>query len=97
MFLIIQKIYNKILIDSGTLGTQVNSKSIVPHNTISYKPPEEKEDPIHVCTSAAHPFNIIHCVEWAGDNYNKYFVDILKEVKEILKDREKFYDSASNN
>ena len=87
------KIYNKILIDSGTLGTKANSQIIVPHKTIPYEPPEEKEDHIPFCTLADHPFNIIHCIEWARDNYNKYFVNILKEVKEFLEDREKFYDS----
>ena len=86
-------IYKKILIDSGTLGTKANSQIIVPHKTIPYEPPEEKEDHIPICTLADHPFNIIHCIEWARDNFNKYFIDILRKVKEFLEDREKYYDS----
>ena len=85
-------IYKKILIDSGTLGTKANSQIMIPHKTIPYIPPEEKEDKIPVCTLADHPFNINHCIEWARDNFNKYFVDILKEVKEFLEDKEKFYE-----
>ena len=85
-------IYKKILIDSGTLGTKANSQIIIPHKTISYSPPEEKEDKIPVCTLADHPFNIIHCIEWAKDNFNGYFVNILKELKMFLENRENYYN-----
>ena len=84
-------IYKKILIDSGTLGTKANSQIMIPHKTIPYSPPEEKEDKIPMCTLADHPFNIIHCIEWAKDNFDGYFVNILKEVKMFLEDRENFY------
>ena len=84
-------IYKKILIDSGTLGTKANSQVMIPHKTIPYSPPEEKEDKIPMCTLADHPFNIIHCIEWAKDNFDGYFVNILKEVKMFLEDRENFY------
>ena len=85
-------IYKKILIDSGTLGTKANSQIMIPHKTIPYSPPEEKEDKIPVCTLADHPFNIIHCIEWAKDNFDGYFVNILKEVKMFLEDRESYYN-----
>ena len=85
-------IYKKILIDSGTLGTKANSQIIIPHKTIPYSPPEEKEDKIPVCTLADHPFNIIHCIEWAKDNFNGYFVNILKELKMFLENRENYYN-----
>lgn len=85
-------IYKKILIDSGTLGTKTNSQIMIPHKTIPYSPPEEKEDKIPVCTLADHPFNIIHCIEWAKDNFDGYFVNILKEVKMFLEDRESYYN-----
>lgn len=41
---------------------------------------------------ADHPFNIIHCIEWAKDNFNGYFVNILKEIEMFLKDRENYYN-----
>ena len=86
-------IYKKILIDSGTLGTKANSQIIIPHKTIPYSPREKKENKIHFCTLASHPFNINHCIEWARDNFDKYFVNNLKEVKEFLNDREQYYES----
>ena len=85
-------IYKKILIDSGTLGTKANSQIMIPHKTIPYSPPEEKEDKIPICTLADHPFNIIHCIEWAKDNFDGYFVNILKEVKMFLDNRENYYN-----
>lgn len=86
-------IYKKILIDSGTLGTKAHSEIIIPHKTIPYSPPnEENEDHIPVCTLADHPFNINHCIEWAKDNFEGYFVNIVKEVKNFLSDRESYYE-----
>lgn len=86
-------IYKKILIDSGTLGTKANSQIMVPHKTIPYSPPEEKnEDKIPVCTKVDYPFNIIHCIEYAKDSFEEYFVNILIEVKKFLKDRENYYN-----
>ena len=89
-------IYKKILIDSGTLGTKANSQIMIPHKTIPYSPPEEKrQDSIPMCTLADHPFNIIHCIEWARDNFNGYFVNILKEVKMFLENKDNYYDYAN--
>ena len=85
-------IYKKILIDSGTLGTKANSQIIIPHKTIPYSRPQQKQDKIPLCTLADHPFNIVHCIEWAKDNFNGYFVNILNEVKMFLEDRENYYD-----
>ncbi len=88
-------IYKKILIDSGTLGTKANSQIMIPHKTIPYSPSEEKnEEKIPICTLADHPFNIIHCIEWARDNFNGYFVNNLKEVKMFLENRENYYNYA---
>jgi len=86
-------IYKKILIDSGTLGTKANSQIMVPHKTIPYSPPEEKEEEekIPVCTLADHPFNINHCITWARDNFEEYFIKIQKNVKKFLNDRDNFF------
>ena len=86
-------IYKKILIDSGTLGTKANSQIMVPHKTIPYSPPEEKEESkIPFCTLADHPFNINHCITWARSNFEEYFINNLKNVKMFLSDRENFFN-----
>ena len=86
-------IYKKILIDSGTLGTKANSQIMVPHKTIPYSPPEEKEEEekFPFCTLADHPFNINHCITWARDNFEEYFIKIQKNVKKFLNDRDNFF------
>ena len=95
-------IYKKTLIDSGTLGTKANSQVIIPHKTIPYIIPQKKEeDNKPVCTLADHPFNINHCIIWAKDNYEKYFVNDLKEIKKdikkFLKDRNLFLKELKKN
>ena len=90
-------IYKKILIDSGTMGTKANSQVIIPYKTINYSPPIQKEENrIPMCTLRNYPTQIEHCIEWARDNFNAYFVDILKEVKNFIMDRESYYQELSN-
>ena len=94
------KIYNKILFDSGTLGTKANSQVIIPHKTMPYIAEEgKKEDDeyYHICTLPFHPFNIIHCIQWANDKFNEYFVNNLEEVKKFLENRQDFYESDFEN
>ena len=89
-------IYKKILIDSGTKGTKGNSQVIIPNKTINYIPTKEYEnDGIPMCTLRNYPTTIDHCIEWARDNFNGYFVDIIKNVKFFIEDREKFYEELS--
>lgn len=51
-------IIQKILIDSGTLGTIANSQVIIPHNTIQYIEPkkeDEEQQAIAMCTLSNFP------------------------------------------
>ena len=86
-------IYKKILFDSGTHGTKANSQIIIPHKTILYSP-QEKNEKIGAqnCNPADHPFHINHCISWAKDKYEEYFVNNLKQVKKFLTNREEFYE-----
>lgn len=90
-------LYQKILIDSGTNGTKANSQVIIPHKTVGYSPPLEKiDDQIPMCTLRNFPSSIEHCIEWARDNFNTYFVNIINEVKFFFEDKEKYYNELSN-
>ena len=84
-------IYKKILIDSGTHGTKANCQIIVPHKTIPYSPPENKQNDFMNCTPTPYPFNINHCITWAKDKFKGYFVNTLEDVKMFLNDRNNFY------
>ena len=84
--------HNKILIDSGTLGTKAHVQLIVPHVTSCYNdtndPPEES---IPMCTLHNFPAMIEHCIEWGRDHFTGYFTDIIKDAHELLSDPKKFY------
>ena len=90
------KIYNKILIDSGTTGTQANSQVIIPHKTNDYRAPQEKQDNIPVCTLKNFPYLISHCIVWSKETFNDYFVVILKELKMFIENKENYYKYLNN-
>ena len=86
------KIYGKILIDSGTNGTKANSQVIIPYKTLDYSPSEKKPtNTIPMCTLRNFPTSIEHCIEWARDNFDGYFINIINEVKSFIEDKEKYY------
>ena len=87
-------IYKKILIDSGTLGTMGKSQVIIPNKTIKYSEPQKEEseqEAIAMCTLRNFPTLIVHCIEWARDKFDGYFIKIIRNLMKFCKDREKFY------
>ena len=87
--------YNKILIDSGTNGTKANSQVIIPYKTVGYSPSQDDEKDIPMCTLRNYPSSINHCIEWAMDKYNSYFIDIIYQVKLFVEDKNLFYQEFS--
>ena len=86
------KIYHKILIDSGTNGTKANSQIIIRHKTIDYSPLEDNNsEQIPMCTLRNFPTSIEHCIEWARDNFDGYFIKKINNVKSFIEDKEKYY------
>ena len=87
-------IYRKKLIDSGTLGTIANSQVIIPFKTIKYNEPIEDDSEqraIAMCTLRNFPTLINHCIEWARDNFDGYFVNIIKELKKFCENKEEYF------
>ena len=86
--------YKKNLIDSGTLGTIANSQVIVPFKTIKYIEPK-RENPeqqnIAMCTLRNFPTLITHCIEWARDSFDGYFVNIIQDLKNFCQSREDYF------
>ena len=75
---------NKILIDSGTLGTKAHSQVIVPGVTASYNDTEDYSENIPVCTLSNFPTAIEHCIEWARDCFSGLFTHDIKELKALI-------------
>lgn len=87
--------YEKILIDSGTNGTKANSQVIIPNQTVGYSPSLTNEENIPMCTLSNHPISINHCIEWALDRFNGYFIDIINQVKLFVENKDLFYKELS--
>ena len=87
-------LFRKFLIDSGTLGTIANSQVIVPFKTIDYIKPKEDDSEqraIAMCTLRNFPTLINHCIEWARDNFDGYFVNVLKDLKNFIINRDEYF------
>ncbi|PVG03605.1 putative UBA1-ubiquitin-protein ligase, E1-like enzyme [Serendipita vermifera] len=78
-------LYQKPLLESGTLGTKGNTQVVVPHLTESYgssRDPPEKEAPS--CTIKNFPHAIQHTIQWARERFNAFFVDPATNVNGYL-------------
>ena len=82
--------YEKPLLESGTLGTKGNTQVVVPHLTESYGStvdPPEKSAPL--CTIKNFPANIDHTIQYYRDKFEEYFVHNPQNAMEYLKNPEK--------
>ena len=93
------KLYNKILIDSGTTGVKANSQVIIPYKTIGYEnfKDNNNSNQIPMCTLRYYPSKIEHCIEWARDIFDGSFVNIIQEIKSFLQDQNKFFIELSKH
>ena len=88
-------LFIKILIDSGTLGTIANSQVIVPFKTIKYLGPKKEDteqQAIAMCTLRNSPTLITHCIEWARDNFDRYFVKTIQDLKRFCQNKEDYFE-----
>mmetsp|Transcript_16633 Transcript_16633/g.19940 ORF Transcript_16633/g.19940 Transcript_16633/m.19940 type:complete len:864 (+) Transcript_16633:406-2997(+) len=80
-------LYEKPLLESGTLGTKCNSQVIIPHQTSSYSDgPKESDDKIPQCTVRLYPSLIEHCIEWAKQNFDDLFKSSATKASKYLED-----------
>ena len=73
--------YQKILLDSGTLGTKGNTQVVLPFLSESYSssadPPEEA---VPICTLKSFPYMSDHCVSWARALFTQCFNDDIETI-----------------
>ena len=85
--------YGKPLIDSGTLGTKAHVQLVVPNVTSCYNDTQDPvEDSIPMCLLHNFPAMIEHCIQWARDNFDGYFSNVVSDCQKFLKDKTKFYN-----
>jgi len=78
-------LYEKPLLESGTLGTKGNTQVVIPHLTESYassQDPPEKQTPS--CTVKNFPNAIAHTIEWSRQEFDALFVKPAESVNQYL-------------
>jgi ubiquitin-activating enzyme E1 len=93
--------YEKILINSGTLGTEGKTELIIPHKTVSLEDligNETKNTEIPMCTIRSFPSNIDHCVEWSKEYFNNLFINYIREINNFINEKNVLllYDDVGN-
>lgn len=78
-------LYQKPLLESGTMGTKGNVQVVIPHLTESYSssqdPPEKQT---LSCTVKNFPNAITHTIEWARQEFDAMFVKPIESVNQYL-------------
>ena len=78
-------LYEKPLLESGTMGTKGNVQVIIPHLTESYSssqdPPEKQA---LSCTVKNFPNAITHTIEWSRQEFDAMFVKPVESVNQYL-------------
>ncbi|KAK9450887.1 uncharacterized protein V1518DRAFT_436873 [Limtongia smithiae] len=78
-------VFQKPLLESGTLGTKGNTQVIYPKVTESYsssQDPPEKSIPL--CTLRSFPYQIEHTIAWAKNLFQEFFVVPAENVNMYL-------------
>eukprot|EP00043_Microstomoeca_roanoka_P005478 m.55979 g.55979 ORF g.55979 m.55979 type:complete len:1262 (-) comp12981_c0_seq1:328-4113(-) len=85
-------LYEKPLLESGTMGTGANVDVIVPHLTNSYGDGGDAEagGGIPMCTLRNFPHLIDHCIEWARAKFTDLFVSPATQLQQFLEDPQQF-------
>ncbi|XP_048462212.1 ubiquitin-like modifier-activating enzyme 1 [Rhincodon typus] len=80
-------LYQKPLLESGTLGTKGNFQVVVPHLTESYSSSgDAPENSIPICTLKNFPNAIEHTLQWARDEFEGLFKQPAENVNKYLED-----------
>lgn len=78
-------LYEKPLLESGTMGTKGNVQVVIPHLTESYSssqdPPEKQT---LSCTVKNFPNAITHTIEWSRQEFDAMFVKPVESVNQYL-------------
>jgi ubiquitin-activating enzyme E1 len=83
--------HKKMLLESGTLGMQASSQTIIPFQTLTYRDiPRGTTKSIPMCTLKSFPYLVLHCIEWARDLFEEIFDVSLKVLNSFNSDPQSF-------
>ena len=92
-------LFKKILIDSGTEGTKASSQLIIPFKTKSYREinKEKVVNNIPMCTLRLFPSRIEHCIEWAKDKFNEFFIEDIKNLQNFISEPYQYLEKIKDD
>ena len=78
--------FQKPLLESGTLGLKGNTQVVLPNKTESYGSTTDKqEEQIPICTLKNFPYEIVHCIQWAREQFESLFVLPVQTYNKLKK------------
>eukprot|EP00931_Biecheleriopsis_adriatica_P102120 TRINITY_DN77144_c0_g1_i1.p1 TRINITY_DN77144_c0_g1~~TRINITY_DN77144_c0_g1_i1.p1 ORF type:complete len:1235 (-),score=272.66 TRINITY_DN77144_c0_g1_i1:72-3620(-) len=91
--------YEKPLLESGTMGPAGNVDPIVPFKTQTYRDGGQADEGggIPMCTLRNFPHLPDHCIEWARDQFELFFVKSVKQVNKFYEDPTTFINDMSSS
>lgn len=92
-------LYGKPLFESGTLGTKANSVICLPKLTPSYSEGvvAGEDGGIAKCTLRNFPSLPLHCIEWAREKFDDFFVVDADNVNSFLENTESFLEKLQQS
>ena len=89
--------YNKIFLESGTMGTSASSMIIYPHITSCYDDlPVVVEKEIPVCTLKNFPTQIEHCIEFSKVYFGEFFEKNIDYLNSCINNADIYFKKLDN-
>ena len=89
--------FDKILINTGTLGPVAKYDLIIPYKTICFNDiPESPQKEYGLCTLKLFPSKIEHCIQWTKNYFIEWFSDGLSQLKDLLIGNSNYIDEINN-
>ena len=89
--------YNKIFLESGTMGTSASSMIIYPHITTCYDDLEKViTKDIPMCTLKKFPSQIEHCIEFSKIYFSEFFEKNIEDLNSCIKDVLNYFQKIEN-
>ncbi|KAF4639616.1 ThiF family protein [Toxoplasma gondii] len=84
-------LYQKPLVEAGTLGLRGHAQALVPHLTESYGSTadprgDDDEGPQATCSVRLFPSSPLHLVQWASEAFHRFFVALPESSNAFLVD-----------
>ena len=91
-------LYNKPLLESGTLGTKAHYQIIIPKMTESYaSQADPQENGIGICSVHNYPSTIVECTAWLKNAFVELFEQNPQLVHDLLIDQNYIENTKKND